>query len=607
MFRTTLVKTVFSAIIIYSVTFSAVKVPAQDIVPSDDVFAGSSVFVFRQSRKKPQVKFSSRIGFVMTNFEKSFTLRSRRKFRSAANTGKRTVKAKNTPSVLAKRRAAQRNAANKIRLSNTLTIRAETFLQNNEFDKAVETFRLALKQNPKNTDAKDGLSEALTEKGIIAAGEKMDESAVPFFTEAIQINDQNALAYFNLGEIHEVNERNDKAIENYEKALQINPALTELYTPLGLLLLNSGEIAKAESYVQKAEQASLNDAQTYYLRGLLFYKQNKNNEALAAFQKFVALDPNNVSAHFYQALVFDRLNQNQASIAAYQKTVEIQPTLVPAWFDLGVAYYNAEEYEKAADAYRKALALDPENAEARANLASAYRQMERYAEANGEYKIAAQKIKNDPDFFSEWGFCLGKVNEWSKAIERLRTAQDLSSDAIDYTNLGWAYYNAAKTAEKADKQAEADAQYEQGRATLQKAVELNPRLAAAQYNLGATLNALDDFQSAVNALTQAVDLKNDWVLAINELGVSYRRLKNFDPAVRQFKRAIDLDGKFAPALYNLSELEFARGNKKEARRIQARLKQINPELAQKLDDVISGKILNETKRRILQKIPRIPF
>jgi superkiller protein 3 len=602
MFYKTSIKIFLSVAIIFSINFSGISLLAQDLVPSDDISGGSSIFVFRKSRKAPQTKLSAGKSFMMSRINNKYLPRKRAvaaKRRTTARTGRNGT-------VLAKNRTARKPAVNKVKLSETLTAQGETHLKNKQFDQAIQAFQKALAQNPKNAEAKDGLSEAYTEKGIAAAGEKNDESAIPLFNEAIKADDKNAVAYMHLGEIHEAYERNDKAIENYEKALAIAPELTELYIPVGLLLIESGEIARAGAYLEKAEKANVSGAEIHYLRGLYLYKQNKNEEALKAFNKTLELDPKSVLAHYYQAVIFDRLNQNQQSIAAYQKSVEIEPNFTPGWHDLGVAYYNSEQYDKAGAAYQKVVAIDNENAEAHANLASVYRQQERYAEANAEYKVAAVKIKNDPDLYSEWGFCLGKVNEWSKAIERLQTAKDLSPDAVDYTNLGWGYYNAAKVAEESKNQAQADAQYEQGKIALQKAVELNPRLAAAQYNLGTTLNALDEFQLALSALNAAVNLKSDWALAINELGVSYRGLKNFESAARQFNAAINLDGKFAPALYNLGELEFARGNKKEAKRIQARLNQLNPALAQKLDNVIAGKIVDETKRQIRRKIPKIP-
>jgi tetratricopeptide (TPR) repeat protein len=127
---------------------------------------------------------------------------------------------------------------------------------------------------------------------------------------------------------------------------------------------------------------------------------------------------------------------------------------------MGVVYYNTGQYKEAASAYQEVIKRDPTDGEAHANLASSYRQLEQYPEANKEYWAAAEassKLKNDPDLHSEWGYCLGKTNEWDKAVAQTLVAQQLSPTAIDYTNTGWAYYNAAEEDKRQNRATEASA------------------------------------------------------------------------------------------------------------------------------------------------------
>ncbi|MDT9146150.1 tetratricopeptide repeat protein, partial [Escherichia coli] len=81
---------------------------------------------------------------------------------------------------------------------------------------------------------------------------------------------------------------------------------------------------------------------------------------------------------------------------------------------LGVTYYNREDYTNALTAYQKVVAIEPTNYQAQANLASTYRQLERFAEANAAYKLAEPGNTKNADLYSEWGYCLGKTNEWDK-------------------------------------------------------------------------------------------------------------------------------------------------------------------------------------------------
>lgn len=604
MFRTKpLARSLFSTVVLLSVNLSCLLVFPQDIVASEDITGGSSVFVFRKSRKEPQEKAATRGlrsggGRVRVN-------KARYDTQVASNRKKRAAQAKTNQELLAKNRARQRNA--KITLSTTLTAKADGLLESKQLDPAIATYREALKNNPANTDAKLGLSDALAAKGIEVAGDSNNIAAAVPLEEAVTLDPKNDVAYAKLGELYDSRNDTSKARSNYEKALQINPELTTLYVPVGVSYLNGGEIAKAEHTLANAEKRGVADAELYNLKGMVLYKQNKNAEALTAFEKTLSLDARNATAKYYRGAIFDRMNQPDQSIAAYKETVATDPTYSAAWFDLGAMYYNRGDYENAVSAYKEAVRIDPEFYQAHANLASTYRQLERYPEANAEYKLAEVGIKDNPDLYSEWGFCLGKTNEWDKAIARLEQARKLSPNAVDDTNVGWGYYNSAQVDKQNKNDAEANAKLEKGRESLQAAVQKDPKLDAAYMNLGSTNNALGNFEAAVAALNHALSLRSDWVIALNQLGLGYRGMNNLPQAIAQFNRVVTLDGNNVGGLFNLGSAQFASGDKKGAKKTQERLKKINPALAGRLDSILNGKaVIDETKRKIESKVPKIP-
>ena len=572
---------------------------AQDLVSSEDVASGSSVFVFRESRKKPQARSSS--GRVAVGGGRARSLRTNAQIAAAAR--KRRAAA-----IAARKRAAVAAANRKIAMSNMLTAKAETFLDNNQTDLAVTNYRDALIQNPKNASAAEGLSNALTAKGIDAAGETNSETAIPYFEEAVKLDKKNDVAYAKLGAIFDAKGDKAKAKGNYESAVAINPELSNLYPPLGILYIDGGEVAKAENCLQKSETSGLDNVEVRFLSGLVLFKQNKNAEALAAFDHTLELDKSFAPASYYRGQVLDRMGQTDQAIKAYQKTIEIEPSNTAASFDLGVEYYNKGDYNNAALSYQHTIQYDSGNSQAHANLASTYRQLERFADANAEYKIASTGIKN-ADLYSEWGYCLGKTSEWDKSTARLKTAEEMSPSAIDNSNLGWAYYNTANNKVAAKDDAAAKTNYEAGKIVLQKAVEQDPKLDAAYLNLGSTYNGLGDFRAAVEVLQTAINLHQNWAVAMNQLGFGYRGLNNLTNAIATFNQVVNLDGRNTYGLYNLGEAYYASGNKKEARKVNDRLRKIDPVLATRLDNVIAGRVVDAAKQKVEQKIkiPKIPF
>jgi tetratricopeptide (TPR) repeat protein len=211
--------------------------------------------------------------------------------------------------------------------------------------------------------------------------------------------------------------------------------------------------------------------------------------------------------------------------------------------------------------------------------------------------------------YSEWGYCLGKTKEWDKSVARLKTTEEMSPTAADKNNIGWAYYNAAQEEKLAKNEQAAEENLQQAKVTLEVATQQDPKLDAAYMNLGATNNAVGDYEAAVAALNVALSLHNDWVIALNQLGVGQRGLNNLSAAVSTFSRVVRIDGNNVIGLFNLGSAQHASGDKKGARKTQDRLKKINPALADQLGNIIAGKIIDEGTRQIRRRvrIPGLPF
>jgi tetratricopeptide (TPR) repeat protein len=608
MFRSkSFIRPLLSIVILASFGAGVPAVRANDIIPSDDLNGNASAFVFRGSSKRPQSRAAAGKAFS-PNSPNAKSNRARVRSQAAERHKKRTEANKARAAELARIRARERNA--KLRQSNILTAKAETALGEGQVDAAITDFRAALQLNAKNSDAAAGLSDALTVKGIEVAGEDADDGSAVYFIEAVKHNAKNEVAYLKLGELHEANGRVAEAIESYEKALAIDPAMSSIYQPLGLAYAESGDDAKAETYLAKADENGLASSESRLARAMIFSRQNRLDEAVAVIDQLITADPQFAAGHYQKGRIYDAGKNPEAALQAYQRAVAVDPTMASAWFDMGVIYYNKADYNNAAKAYLEVLKHDDANAQAHANLASTYRQQERFADANAQYRAANEKgIQKDPDLYSEWGYCLGKTNEWDKSTVRLKSAEELSPTAIDHNNVGWAYYNAANADKANNNEEEANRKLEVAKVSFEKSVEKDPNLSAAHLNLGSTNNALGDFAAAAAALQRALELQGNWVIALNQLGLAYRGSNDLSNAVATFNRAVNLDGNNVFGLFGLGSAQHASGDKKGAKRTQDRLKKLNPELAGQLGSIMAGKAIDAGKQKIREKIkiPGIPF
>lgn len=596
-------KTALSFLVISSLLMNVTPVRANELVPESDLNGGASVFVFRGSSKRPQAAGASASGFRSAGGSAA-ARRTKVKSQLAASRKKKADAAKARSAAVARVRARERVA--KLKLSNTLTTRAETLMSEGNADGSIPVFRDAIKNNPKNADAITGLSEALTAKGIETAGDSANETAVPYLDEAIKLNPKNDVAYAKLGDIHDARGRNKEAIAAYDKALLLDPMLTSLYLPLGLAHVEAGNLVEADNYLDKAETGGFGTTESKMARITILSKQGRNAEAIAALDRVIQAEPTNGNAYYQKGLTYNRMNDQNAAMAAFQKAVQVDQANGGSWFEIGVVQYNKADYAGALASYQKAVAIDPSNSLANANLASTFRQLQRFAEANAAYKLAERGNEKNPDLYSEWGFCLGKTNEWDKSVARLNTARTLSPSAVDNTNLGWAYYNAARQDKAAGREVESKQKLELARQYLQTAVSLDPKMDAAYLNLGSTNNSLGDHKAAEVALNQALALNNNWVLAMNQLGVSYKGLGNLVRAIEILKRATSIDSGNQFGLFSLGEVYHLSGNEKEAKKIQGQLKKLNPAFAGQLDSVLKMKV-PKIPGGNFPKIPGRPF
>lgn len=596
-----------SLILIWSFSFGSFSVQAQELVQVSDITGGSSVFVFRSSRKAAPKRFVTVTKSKRTKVQRVETTRKlTRQFVAVAKTAPRRTRTKAVEKVPPTINTMPKEEAAKIFAGV-----GEYYMDRQEIDRAIEFFRESLLLVETNQNALNGLSEALALRGNQLLVEDKVSVARPFFEEAIRLNPKNGVAYFGLAEVLSDTDKDAEALVNYEKALQSDKDLTEIYVPLGILYYQKGEIAKADEYLTKALAAAPNDAETQYFLGQVRYAQNRNEEALTAFRNAVKTDADSAEGHFYIGESLARLNKNEDAIAEYSEAIRLKPKYFEANLAKGNALYEMENYEEAIKSFEEARKLKNDSLSVYLNLGDAYRQAEKYNEAESNYNMATVFAARDKDFskeelgevYSKMAFVIGRqcaLNmkkfipcKWNSAIQSLEKAVLISPSAADYSNLGWAYYNAGSIDIAQKRAADGKAKLEKAKAALQNAINLKPQYAEAPLlNLGMTLTDLGDYQGAITALKAATDKKSDWTFALNELGIAYRKAGDLDNAIKQFERVISKDENYASAYYNLAEAHVQRKNIKEAKKSYEKLKKLGRnDLANQIVLMTSGAVL----------------
>ncbi|MEO6590423.1 MAG: tetratricopeptide repeat protein [Pyrinomonadaceae bacterium] len=588
-------KSFITSFLISAFLLSSLPLNAQDIVTSSDISGGSSVFVFRGNRKPKQTAAAFTTVAKRTTIQKRETrTKIVQQTTTVAKAIQKTRPTKRIDAAEFKRIEPELPRMSKDKASLVFAGAGEYYLERDDIDRGLDFFRESVNLDNTNKFALLGFSDASTRKGNELLEKEEFEKAKFYFEDAIKNDEKNATAYAGLAEAQDSTEESDKAVLNYEKALSINANLTELYTPLGIAYYEKGEINKAKNYLSKALASDPENSETQYFLGSILYKETNYKDALIVVQKAVKKDPDNAGTHYLLANIFDKQERETDAIAEYKKAVSINPKLKGAWFDLGAAQYNAENYAEAIIAYEVATKLDNRNWQAYLNLADSYWQAGQFGKAEGAYNLALVFIQKNnevsnqekAEIYNKFGWTLGQqcrvlmeqakqCDKWVSMLDKFQKAVDLVPDAINYSNLGWAYFNQGHLDIVSRRDAAGREKLVKAKAALESAINLKPTFAEAPLmNLGGTLIDLGEYDAAIETLRKVSGKRGDWQTADYMIGVAYRKSGNFEKAADAFSSALKKDNNYVAALAGLGETQFRRNKKDETDKIIAQLRKI---------------------------------
>lgn len=182
------------------------------------------------------------------------------------------------------------------------------------------------------------------------------------------------------------------AIENYTEAIRVEADQVIPFYNRGLAYSRDGQYDKAiEDYtlVTSAQSESLS-VNAYYYRGVAYRKQGKLDLALSDLSQVIRDDPQHAWAHYQRGLIYRKQKKSDLALNDYSKAIELDDTLVAAYYSRGIMRKNQRDWRAAIDDYSSAIALNPKHAEAYNNRGVAYRKLGEYDHATRDYKKARE-------------------------------------------------------------------------------------------------------------------------------------------------------------------------------------------------------------------------
>jgi len=105
------------------------------------------------------------------------------------------------------------------------------------------------------------------------------DRAIADCNKAIEINPNDAVAYYNRGSVYPDKGNYNQAIADFNKAIEINPDYAKAYANQGIAYARNGNYDKAIANFIKAIEINPNDASGYYNRGVAYFGKDDFDKA----------------------------------------------------------------------------------------------------------------------------------------------------------------------------------------------------------------------------------------------------------------------------------------------------------------------------------------
>ena len=223
------------------------------------------------------------------------------------------------------------------------------------------------------------------------------DQAIENFHRVLEINPQDAVAYFNIGNINKEKKEYDTEIINYKKALEIKPDYAECYNNMGSALKCKGDL----------------------------------NAAIDSFKMAIKIKANFATAHYNLGVALQEKGDVLGSIKSYRKACKFKPDYIKAYFNMGNALKESGDFKAAIDSYKQSIIIKPDYAEAYNNLGIVLSNKCELGLAIENYRIAIKINPNYPEAYLNMGNSLKDLGEINGALESFQRAIEIKPDYVD--------------------------------------------------------------------------------------------------------------------------------------------------------------------------------
>lgn len=322
---------------------------------------------------------------------------------------------------------------------STAVTSAKVYMQQSNWDKAIEQCNLALQTNPNDAEAYFVLGKAYQKQ-------KMYKEANDALLKSAELSPKNEIEIHNLREniwVSLFNDgvnairagKTDNAIESFNTAIEIKPGKLEAYKNLAYTYSQADNDSMAICTYKKALTVDSTDVEIKNFLGTLYYR-NKDYDNSITMLNQVIQDGDPKSKIYSEALLtiayaYDLSGDSEKALSTYQSALEKDPANKDLWFNMARLLFMQEKYEEAIESFKKVLEYDAEDFDSYMNIGNALLKLEKFDESIPYYEKATQLKADNANAWNNLGIAYvraGKADEGKAAFAKADELNDSDSE-----------------------------------------------------------------------------------------------------------------------------------------------------------------------------------
>ncbi|MGB1204909.1 MAG: tetratricopeptide repeat protein [Chitinophagales bacterium] len=175
--------------------------------------------------------------------------------------------------------------------------------------------------------------------------------------KAIELENDNAMAYFWQGMTFRDEEKPKEAAQSLEKALELD---AEMYNAAIMLAQTYSDKKndKAIVFYDKAIALKPLETEANYGKAMFLQNNGKADKALAEYRKIIVKNPQHQDSHYNTAYIFYNKGEYEKAYKSFDMAIKVSPAFAKAYYMRGKSNEQLGKKDAAKSDYEKALVFD---------------------------------------------------------------------------------------------------------------------------------------------------------------------------------------------------------------------------------------------------------